>query len=166
MRDRIEKGKKVRISYTVKVDNEIIETTKGKPPLFYEQGKPQVLAGIQRHLEGKFEGDVVKFDLTPAEAYGLHDPTKMQNIPFSEMPPRESLKIGMMLQDRQKDGSVKVGRVKEVKDTCVVLDFNHPMAGKTLAYEIEIVTVMSGMPLQGGFPHMSFENEEPSREKD
>jgi FKBP-type peptidyl-prolyl cis-trans isomerase SlyD len=165
MRDKVEKGKKIRISYTVKVNGEVIETTKGKPPLFYEQGKPQVLASIQNNLEGKFEGEVVKFDLTPLEAYGVYDQSKIQNIPLSEMPPKENLKVGMMLQDKQKDGGVKVGRVKEINVDHVVLDFNHPMAGKTLSYEVDIITVMSGMPLQGGVPRMDFESEELPKEK-
>lgn len=155
--ERVEKGKKVRVEYTVKVDGKVVETTVGKPPLYYEQGKKHVLEALQRQLEGLREGDEKTFELSAAEAYGPREESRVQMIPYSELPPRESLSPDMMLQETQPDGSLKVGRVVELLDEGARIDFNHPMAGQKLHYHVRIVSVMSGDSNPDFFPRMQFD---------
>lgn len=154
---KIEKGRKVRVEYTVKVDGKVVESTLGKPPLYYEHGKPHVLPAMQRQLEGLREGDQKSFELEAADAYGPHDEARVQLVDYAELPPRSSLVPGMTLQETQPDGSVKVGRVVELRENGALLDFNHPMAGRRLCYQVKIISVMSGEGNPDIFPHMRFE---------
>lgn len=158
---KIEKGKKVRLHYTVSIDGKLAESTEGKPALFYEHGKKQILQGMQSQLEGLKEGDEKEFSLAPENAYGPYDDGQVACVEYAELPPREQLKTGMTLQETQPDGSVKVGRIKELQEKGALMDFNHPMAGKTLHYKVKIVSVMSGEAGPDIFPHMKFESEKP-----
>ena len=151
--DKIEKGRSVQIHFTVTSEGQVLETTKGKPPLYYVQGNPKILPAMQAKLEGLKQGDVLEFDLTPAEAYGPYRPEAVIEVSRSEMPECE-LKIGMMLQETLEEGQIKVGRLEEIREKSVLMNFNHPMAGKTLHYHVEVVSVMESLPLPGILPRM------------
>lgn len=140
LKNQIAAGRKIQIHYTVEADGEIVDSTRGRPPHYYIHGGNALLPAIQKHLEGKFEGDSVEFVLTPEEAYGPWRPEALVEVPKSEMPPRE-LKPGMILQEDLPDGKVRVGRVAEIRADAVVMNFNHPMAGKTLHYKVRIHSV-------------------------
>ena len=155
-KQKISQGKKVRIEYTVRIDGEIVESTEGKPALYYEQGKQHVLRGLQDKLEGLTEGQEVEFTLTPDQAYGFRDESKVEHMPYSELPPREQMRPDMLLQERQADGSVKVARVVELKENGALVDLNHPRAGKTLNYRVKVLSVMSGPSNDDTFPRMKF----------
>lgn len=159
----ISQGKSVRVAYTVWCGDEIVETTEGRPPLYYKHGDSRVLPAFQRSLEGLKEGDDAEFTLEPAEAYGPYRPEAVLEIPKTEMPDRE-LKAGQVLQETLADGSLKIGRVQEIREQSVVMNFNHPMAGKTLRYKIKVVSVMSGANLTAFLPKMRFEKETPEKE--
>lgn len=155
----IEDGKKVRLHYTVEADGKVVESTEGKPALFYEQGKKHVLPAMQAKLKGLKEGDQIEFSLTPDQAYGERDEKNIEKIPYSELPPRENLQPGMTLQEKQSDGSVKVGRIVKLNEDGALMDFNHPMAGKQLKYKIKVISVISGDAAPDIFPRMKFEPE-------
>lgn len=159
----ISAGKSVRVAYTVWVGEAVVETTEGRPPLYYKQGDHRVLPAFQKKLEGLREGESCEFTLEPAEAYGPWRPEALVEIPISEMP-REGLAVGRVLQEEQPDGSLKIGRVQEIREKTVLMNFNHPMAGKTLRYKVRVVSVMSGADLPGFLPSMRFEKETPERE--
>ncbi|HTL48094.1 MAG TPA: FKBP-type peptidyl-prolyl cis-trans isomerase [Verrucomicrobiae bacterium] len=150
----IQEGKSVRLHYTVTSEGKIIESTRGKPPFYYVQGNPRVLPALQRKVEGKREGETLEFTLAPEEAYGLLKPEALVELPMSEMPQGRELKVGMVLQEEQPDGSLKVGRIHEIKKDSVIMNFNHPMAGKTLTYRVEVVSVTSQSASGGPFPFM------------
>ncbi len=161
----IESGKSVRVDFTATADGQVVESTAGRPPLYYTQGDGRVLPGFQKNVEGLKEGDECEFDLSPEEAYGPFREEAVVEVPSSEMPPR-ALKPGMILQETLPDGTVKVGRVQEIREGTVVMNFNHPMAGKTLHYKVKVVSVMSGVSLFSKFPQMKFENELPENGAD
>ena len=163
--DVIETGKSVRVEFTATSGGHVVESTAGRPPLYYVHGDGRVLPGFQKKLEGHKEGDELEFELSPEEAYGPFRDEAVIEIPKSEVPQRD-LKPGMILQETQPDGTVKVGRVQEIRESGIVMNFNHPMAGKTLHYKIRVVSVMSGASLFSKFPQMKFENESPEGEKD
>lgn len=163
--DVIEAGKSVRVAYTVWSEETVVETTDGRPPLYYKQGDSRVLPAFQRKLEGLKEGDVAEFTLEPEEAYGVYHPDAVMEIQKTEMPECE-LRIGQVLQETLSDGSLKIGRVQEIRENSVVMNFNHPMAGKILRYKVRVVSVMSGADLASFLPKMRFEKETPESEKE
>lgn len=139
-KDIVMEGRKIQIHYTVEEEGRVADTTEGKPPLYYIHGGASLLPAIQRRLAGRREGETVEFTLPPEEAYGAFDPAALIEVPMSEMPKRE-LKVGMMLQEETGGGQVKVGRIAEIREHSVVMNFNHPMAGKTLHYKVRIHSV-------------------------
>lgn len=138
---KVEQGKKVEIFYTVTVDGEVVEASSPGKPLSYIHGHRQLLPSIQRHLEGRKIGDICDFVLQPREAYGEPKPEAYEKVSYDQLPPREQLKIGMILQEDQTDGRKKIGRVVQMTDEGVLLSFDHPMAGKTLYYHVEIKNI-------------------------
>ncbi len=161
--DVIGQGKSIRVAYTVWCGDEVMESTEGRPPLYYKHGDSRVLPAFQRNLEGLKEGDEAEFTLEPAEAYGPYRPEAVQEVPKSEMPDCE-LKAGQVLQDTLPDGSLKIGRVQEIREQSVIMNFNHPMAGKILRYKVKVISVMSGADLSAFLPKMRFEKETPEKE--
>ena len=118
-----------------------MEASAADKPLQYIQGQKQLLRAIQSQLEGKEVGDECDFVLNPEQAYGYPKPEAYQDVGYEELPPREQLKIGMILQEDQEDGTKKIGRIVQINEDGVVLSFNHPMAGKQLHYHVEIAEI-------------------------
>ncbi len=137
----IRPGGRVRIHFTVSSGGQVLETTRRRAPLEYTQGGTRILPALQQRLAGKKAGDRFSFSLEPEEAYGPVRPGAFEIVPRSEMPPTP-LEVGMTLHEMQKDGRMKIGRVAEIREDAVVMNFNHPMAGKKLDYDIEIIDVV------------------------
>ena len=153
--DKITAGKSVRIHFTVTAeDGQVLESTKGKPPLYYVQGSSRILAALQQKLEGRTEGEVLEFTLQPEDAYGPFRPEAVEEISRTEMPADRELQAGMTLQETRPDGSLKVGRILEVRQDTVLMNFNHPMAGKVLHYKVEVTGVMDKASAPGLMPMM------------
>ncbi len=137
----ITKGMKVKVHYSVVAEGKVVDTTEGREPLVYVQGQPKILAGFQDHLEGCQAGDECAFTLSPEEGYGKMDPAKWQEVPKSEMPDSKELEVGMVVQDKKDDGTIKVARIIEIKPDSVILSFQHPMVGKSLHFKVTILEV-------------------------
>lgn len=138
----ITKGKIVKIHYSVKVDGKLVESTRNKEPISYVQGQQQLLEGLQKKLEGAKRGDQLEFILTPDEGYGPYRKEAEEDIPKSEVPQFDQVKLGMRLQEKQEDGRIKVGKVIAINENSIRLSFNHPMAGKNLHYSVEVMDVI------------------------
>ena len=83
-------------------------------------------------------GEKKSFKVAPEEGYGIADPNAIQKVPKDQLPPEIAPKAGMMLTAQGKDGQSMPVKIVEVKDDVVVMDFNHPLAGKTLNFDVEI----------------------------
>jgi len=163
---KIVKGRSVQIHFTVTSEGRVLETTKGKPPLYYVQGNPKILPAMQAKLEGLEQGASLEFVLGPEEAYGPYRPEAVIEVSRSEMPDSE-LKVGMMLQETLENGQIKVGRLEEIREKSVLMNFNHPMAGKTLHYHVEVVSVMDSLPVSGMLPRVEgFPTRKPKPEEE
>lgn len=158
----ISAGKTVRAAYTVWSDEAIVETTQGRPPLYYRHGDPRVLPAFQKKLEGMREGEETEFTLEAHEAYGPWKAEAVVDIPRDQFP-AGPMKAGMILHEELPDGTLKIGRVEEVGEASVRMNFNHPMAGKTLRYKVRIVSVMAGTDVPPFMPAMRFEKETPEQ---
>ena len=144
----IENGSMVHLEYTLTDDaGKVIDSNKGQPPLTYTQGNHQIMAGLEKQLEGLRAGQEKKVVLKPDEAFGAVDPSAQTEVPKEVLPP-ESLVVGAQLMARTAAGDERPVVVKEIKDKTVVVDLNHPLAGKTLVFEIKVLGIEA--PSKGG----------------
>ena len=137
----IEKGSTVQIEYTLSEDGgAVLDTNKGKEPLTYTHGDDQIMPALEKQLAGMHAGEEKHVVLKPDEAYGPVNPTAVTEVP-KEMLPKDSLSVGSRLIARNSEGQMRPVTVKEVKDSTVVLDLNHPLAGKTIVFDVKVLGV-------------------------
>jgi len=137
----IEKGSKVNFDYTLTVDGEVVDSSDGRDPFTYTHGEGQIVPGLERNLEGLHAGDKKKVAVLPEEGYGVVDPNAFKDVPRSTLPADVNLEPGMMLQAQNPNGNIFTVKIIEVKDDIVTIDFNHPLAGKMLNFQVKIVSI-------------------------
>jgi FKBP-type peptidyl-prolyl cis-trans isomerase SlyD len=134
-------GYQVSLEYTLSDEKGAqIQTNKGEAPLVYTPGKSEILPGLEKALDGMHVGEEKDVKLPPEEAYGPVDKEAFQEVPKSSIP-AQGLKVGTPLRAQSPDGRSMMARVSEIKDKTVVVDLNHPLAGKTLAFHVKILDV-------------------------
>ena len=137
----ITKDKAVFIHYTLKNDNgDLIDTSSGKDPLGYIQGIGNIIAGLEKALEGKAVGDVVNAVIPPEEGYGARRDELIQVAPLSKFEDPENVKAGVNFHVQGPNG-VSIAKVVKVENDDVTIDLNHPLADQTLHFEVEVVEI-------------------------
>ena len=137
----VSNGKQVTLEYTMKLDDQsVVDTNVGQEPLKLTQGKHEVIPGLEKALEGMAPGEKKKVTVAPTEAYGTVDPKAFQEVD-RKMVPVDAQKVGAQLEGTTTDGRKVFPRISEVKSETVVLDFNHPLAGKTLHFDVKVLDV-------------------------
>jgi FKBP-type peptidyl-prolyl cis-trans isomerase SlyD len=151
----IKDGSVVSLEYTLSgEDGKTIESNKGKAPLKYTQGSQQIVPGLEKGVAGMKAGEEKRVKVKPEDGYGPVDPKGFQEFPKDKIP-SEGLKVGSVLMARGPQGQQVPVRVHEIKENTVVLDLNHPMAGKTLVFDIKVLDVQpasASQPPQSGQP--------------
>jgi len=133
-------GATVKIEYTIKDDRgNVIDTNRGETPLSYRHGQRQLVPGLENALNGMHVGDTKSVKVLPEDGYGPVLPEAQTEVPRS-MIPGDSLEVGAELIARSSTGE-RLVRVKEVRDNTVVLDLNHPLAGRTLYVDVRVVDI-------------------------
>ncbi len=136
----IEKGSKVKVHYTGKLkDNEVFDSSKDKEPLEFTVGEGQLIPGFENGVMGLNAGDKKTIELEPEQAYGPVREELVNEVPKENLP--EGVKIGSTLQAQTEQGPVMV-RVVELNETIGKVDANHPLAGKKLIFDLEVVEVV------------------------
>ena len=143
---KINQNKVVVLSYAAKVDGMIVDQMTEEKPLDYIQGNNMLLPKLEEALEGKEEGYEFDLILQPEDAYGIYDEARVVDIPkdafvVNGQLHEEILRIGNMIPMYNGEGQIVHGRVTELKESVVVMDFNHPMAGKTLSFTGKVISV-------------------------
>jgi FKBP-type peptidyl-prolyl cis-trans isomerase SlyD len=137
----VQNGHQVSLEYTLTdKDGKEIESNKGKKPFSYAHGQKQVIRGLERGLEGMRVGEEKIITIKPEDAYGQVNPNALKEIPHDNIP-AQHLKVGAGIVVRNSQGKSFRVRVREVKEKTVVLDFNHPLAGKTLTFDVTILAI-------------------------
>jgi FKBP-type peptidyl-prolyl cis-trans isomerase SlyD len=137
----VKDGAVVSLEYTLSgEDGKAIESNKGKPPIKFTQGSHQIVPGLEKGVAGMKVGEERRVKVTPEEGYGHVDPRGFQEFPKEKIP-SEGLKVGSVLMAKGPQGQQIPVRVHEIKDKTVVLDLNHPMAGKTLVFDVKVLDV-------------------------
>ena len=134
----IQEGAIVTIEYTL-TDNTgaVIDSSAGKEPMTYIHGAGQIVPGLEQALNGLKVGDQKKVQVRPEEGYGLPDEKAFREFPKDNIPP-DAQKVGAMLMTKSPDGRMIPIRVHKITGTTVVVDFNHPLAGKTLIFDVKV----------------------------
>lgn len=145
----IKEDSKAKVHYTGKFsDGEIFDSSKAvegyeqftdRAPLDIELGKGMLIPGFEKALQGMSEGETKTVTITSEDAYGPIREDYYQEVERQFVP--EGVKEGDMLQTENEQKQVMQVTVKEVKDNTVILDANHPLAGKDLTFDLEVVTV-------------------------
>lgn len=133
---------KVTVHYTGSFDDgSVFDTTRGRTPLTFVEGAHEVIPGFERAVNALKPGDVTTVRLEPADAYGERDPRLIMTMPTEQIPRSDDLVVGEMIYLMDETGYQRLARVVRVQDDGeTVFDFNHPMAGCALTFEIELLT--------------------------
>jgi peptidylprolyl isomerase len=123
-------------------DGSVFNSKKDGGPLEYTVGRKMVLGGLDKGVVGMHIGQKKKIIMEPEDAFGLRKEDKIKEFPKSKIPKGEELKIGMILQTMDEDGNVETGKILEIKDDSLIVDYNHPMAGKSLTLHIELIDIV------------------------
>lgn len=136
----IKKDSKVAIHYTLTVEGKVEDTSKNRGPLEYTQGAGQIIIGLEKALEGLKAGDKKSVDIEASEAYGEVKPEAKRRLPKTAITNIETMKVGDIV-GASANGHTFRAKISEITDTEVELDFNHPLAGKKLHFDVEVVSV-------------------------
>jgi len=145
----------VSMHYTLTDESgEVLDSSSGRDPLAYLHGHSNIIPGLEKALEGKEAGHKSKVTVAPAEGYGEKNPEAVFEAPREHFPPDMTLAVGERVYADGPNGRISFVIV-ELTDKGAVLDANHPLAGKTLHFDVEIVEVRAatGEELEHGHVH-------------
>lgn len=136
----IKKGDKVKVHYTGKLaDGTVFDSSKDREPLEFTLGKGQLIPGFEAAVEGKEPGETVTVVIQPKDAYGESDPEMIFTVPKGQVPENIPLEPGTPVHLKSDNGQQMDVVITEVGPDEVTLDANHPLAGKELTFDIEIL---------------------------
>ncbi len=138
---QVAKDKVVAIDYTLTDDEgNVLDSSVGREPLAYLHGWGNIIPGLEKALEGKQAGDNLTVRVPAAEAYGERDDSLTQQVPRELFMGVDELEVGMRFQAQTNQG-VQIVTITEIYGDVVTVDGNHPLAGKPLNFEINVVEV-------------------------
>jgi FKBP-type peptidyl-prolyl cis-trans isomerase SlyD len=131
----------VLIHYTLKDDGgAVLDSSAAGEPLAYIQGHGNLVPGLERALEGKRDGNTLAVTISPVDGYGTRDEALVQRVPKRSLQGSGEIRKGMQFQARTDDG-MRLFTVTAIAGDMVTLDGNHPLADRTLHFDIEVVSV-------------------------
>ena len=139
--DIITDGNVVKLHYTLTVEGKVVDNTREREPFMFLVGAEQVIPGFEKALKGMVVGEKKSFQISPDEGYGQENEEGIDEVFKENLPPDLEPVVGVTLYATGAQGQTIPGRITEVRQDSVVISINHPFAGKTLDYEVEIVEI-------------------------
>ena len=137
----ITQGKTVAITYTLTLENgQVVDSNVDDTPLTYVQGEEQLIFGLEQALAGKMAGETLKVSIQPEEGYGAISEDAFIDVPLEHLPP-EGRQPGAMITAVGPQGQELEGMVTTINEQSATVDFNHPLAGEVLHFDVTIVSV-------------------------
>ncbi len=149
----------VSLDYTLTVDGQVMDSTEGDEPLQFLQGHQNIIPGLERELTGMKVGESKQVVVTPTEAYGEVDPENVIDVPRGEFPAEIPLETGTELEVKNADGEVLSATIAAVNNDTVKLDFNHPLAGKELTFDVTVTDLRAPTEEELAHGHVHYEDE-------
>lgn len=137
----VAKGRQVTVEYTLTLeDGTKADTNVGGEPLVFQQGAHQILPALEEALDGMKVSESRKVTLPPEKGYGAVNPELVQEVEV-EMIPEQARFAGAQLAAEDENGNRHFAMVKEVRESKILVDMNHPLAGKTLTFDVKVLAV-------------------------
>ena len=139
---KVENGLYVSVDYTGTLENgEVFDSSEGRAPLETQMGSGELISGFEKALMGMALNEKKTFTLEPDDAYGVRDDKLKHVFERSEMPAEMTPEVGQVIGLVAPDGRQFQAQIVEVSDEKVTVDMNHPLAGKSLTFQIEVVGI-------------------------
>lgn len=138
-KNSVEDGVVVSIEYSLKIDGQEIDSSEGQGPLQFLAGYGNIVPGLESEMKGMKVGDSKNVVVSPADGYGEFDAEAFMDVPASQFPKDMKLEEGLELTVRDDKGEGRYARVDGVEDGTVHLNFNHPLAGDELHFDVKVV---------------------------
>ncbi len=129
----------VSLDYTLRVDGEVVDSSEDGAPIEFLQGYGNIIPGLENALYDMRINEKKQVVISPEDGYGEVDPDAVIEISKEEFPPDITLQPGVTLQVQDNEGNVMLAQITDVGDETVTLDFNHPLAGKELHFNVTVV---------------------------
>jgi FKBP-type peptidyl-prolyl cis-trans isomerase 2 len=137
----ITQGKTVAITYSLTLENgQVVDSNVDQEPLTYVQGEEQLIFGLEQVLEGKRAGETLQVRIPPEDGYGTISADAYIDIPLDHLP-EEGRRPGAVIPAVGPQGQELEGMVTAIQEQTATVDFNHPLAGQVLHFEVTIVSV-------------------------
>lgn len=155
MAETVANDKVISMAYKLTVDGEVLDEAGDHDAIQFLQGHRNIIPGLERELAGMKVGESKQVVVKAVDGYGEVDSEQVQDISLEEFPEGIVPEIGMELEIKDEEGNDLYGRVLAIKSDSVTMDFNHPLAGKTLNFEVKIVEVRdpTGEEMSHGHVH-------------
>jgi len=137
----VQDNMEVGLEYTLTVNGNVVDSTKDRDAFHYLHGHNQILPGLEHALAGLHVGDTKEVTVSPEEGYGPVDPAAFVELPKPQLPKEVTPTVGMVLRGMNPDGKSFRATISAVKDQSVMLDLNHPLAGKTLTFNVKVTDI-------------------------
>lgn len=149
--EKVESGLFVSVDYTGTLDNgDVFDSSEGRQPMEIQMGSGRVIPGFESAIMGMSLKETKTFTLSPEEAYGHRDDSRMQDFPKSDIPEGMEPEVGQTLMLSTPKGQQIPARVDSIDDQKVTFDLNHPLAGQSLTFKIEVVGINETATQQQG----------------
>lgn len=142
MAQKAQQGDTVAVHYTGTLDNgEVFDSSRGRDPLEFEVGSGQVIAGFDQAVEGLAVGESREVRIEPDDGYGQPRDDLIVDVDRSQFPEEVEPQVGQQVQVQVAPGQNRVATIAGIGDEAIKLDLNHPLAGKALSFEVELVEI-------------------------
>ena len=138
-KDSVKKNVVVSMEYTLHVDGEKIDSSEGQDPLEFLAGHGNIISGLEREMMGMKVGESKQVKVPPGDAYGEFDENAFMQVPKDQFPTDMPVEEGLELTVRDDSGQSRYARVDAVEGDNVTLNFNHPLAGDELHFNVKVV---------------------------
>ena len=128
----------VSLVYTLTINDEVIDSADESSPLEFIQGQKNIISGLEKQLEGMTVGQAKEIFVEAKDAYGEYDPEAVSSVPRQQFPANFPLEVGRSLRVQTGDGRVLGASITSFTSDAVMLDFNHPLAGKNLCFKVKV----------------------------
>lgn len=139
--DSVQNNVVVSMEYTLRVDDEEIDSSKGQDPLQFLVGHGNIISGLEREMIGMKVGDSKEVVIQPADAYGEFDEEAFMEVPRGAFPNDIPVEEGAELTVRDDAGQSRYARIDMIEGDNVTLNFNHPLAGDELHFNVKVMGV-------------------------